>query len=89
MTINASHILVKSLAEAEDLISQLESGATFEALALQHSQCPSGQNGGNLGTFSKGMMVKPFEDAAYSLDVGQLSAPVQTQFGYHLIKRNA
>jgi parvulin-like peptidyl-prolyl isomerase len=61
----------------------------FVELAKQHSKCPSGQNGGNLGLFGRGMMVKPFEDTAFGLSVGQLSAPVQTQFGWHLIVRTS
>lgn len=88
-SVTASHILVPTLTEAQELLSQYKSGTPFEALALQHSKCPSGTNGGSLGNFNKGMMVKPFEDAAFALEVGQVSSPIQTQFGYHLIKRYA
>jgi len=88
MKINAAHILVKTLAEATELQTQLAAGADFAALASVYSTCPSGKGGGgNLGFFSKGMMVKPFEDAAFATEVGKVSDPVQTQFGYHLIKR--
>jgi len=87
--IGASHILVGSLAEAVDLRNKILEGQDFGALAQQHSLCPSKAQGGSLGMFGKGQMVKPFEDAAFALQVGQVSDPVQTQFGYHLVKRTA
>lgn len=83
--VRASHILVKSRSEADKLLGRLRSGARFEDLARKHSQCPSGRKGGDLGYFGKGQMVKPFEDAAFTMKKGQVSEPVQTQFGYHLI----
>ena len=86
--ITASHILVQTEHEALDLVKKLEEGKTFEALAKEFSKCPSGKQGGSLGSFGKGQMVKPFEDAAFALEAGQTSGPVRTQFGYHLIKRN-
>jgi len=89
MQVRASHILVPTLAEAVNLKEQVSKGADFAQLAKQHSKCPSGQNGGDLGPFGRGMMVKPFEDVAFGSDVGVTSGPVQTQFGYHLIKRTA
>lgn len=85
--ISAQHILVDQKFEAEDLKKKLESGEEFEKLAKDFSNCGSAQDGGNLGEFSKGMMVPEFEKAAFALEVGQVSAPVQTQFGYHIIKR--
>jgi peptidyl-prolyl cis-trans isomerase C len=85
--IAASHILVDQEFEASDLVKKLEAGETFESLAKEHSNCPSGKSGGSLGEFSRGQMVKPFEDAAFGLEVGKTSGPVKTQFGYHLIKR--
>lgn len=85
--IKASHILVKHEHEAQDLMKKLEAGETFEKLAKEFSQCPSGREGGFLGAFGKGQMVKPFETAAFALKPGETSGPVQTQFGYHLIKR--
>ena len=85
--ITASHILVEKEHEVQDLQKKLAAGETFETLAKQFSQCPSGKQGGLLGTFGKGQMVKPFEDAAYALKSGEISGPVKTQFGYHLIKR--
>ena len=89
MQVRASHILVQNLQEAEVLFNQISSGTSFEELAMAHSKCPSGRNGGDLGFFGRGQMVKPFEDAAFGLDVGSLSKPVQTQFGYHIVKRTA
>ena len=87
--ITASHILVEKEYEATDLIKKLDEGVSFEKLAKDFSMCPSGKDGGNLGPFGKGMMVKSSETAAFSLDVGKISGVVKTQFGYHLIKRTA
>ena len=87
--VTARHILVGTLEEAQSLATQINEGADFGALAQQHSKCPSGQNGGDLGSFRRGQMVQPFEDVSFGLDVGGLSEPVQTQFGYHLINRTA
>jgi len=87
--VRASHILVPTLAEAVTLKEQLTSGADFGKLAQQHSKCPSGQNGGDLAMFGRGQMVKPFEEAAFNSEVGTVTDPVQTQFGYHLVKRTA
>jgi peptidyl-prolyl cis-trans isomerase C len=85
--VRASHILVPTLIEAANLQTQLREGADFAQLAQQHSKCPSGQRGGDLGFFGAGQMVKPFEDATRATPVGAISAPVQTQFGFHLIHR--
>ncbi len=84
--VRASHILVKTENEANELLSRINSGENFENLAQEVSMCPSGRSGGDLGFFPKGVMVKEFEDAAFSLEKGQISQPVQTQFGWHLIK---
>jgi peptidyl-prolyl cis-trans isomerase C len=84
--VKASHILVKTEKEANDLLAQINGGKDFAELARLHSQCPSGKSGGDLGYFTKGRMVKEFEDAAFTLGVGQVSKPVKTQFGYHIIK---
>ena len=84
--VKASHILVKTEAEAIALIKEIEAGKSFAQAAAEKSLCPSGRNGGDLGFFGKGMMVKPFEDAAFNLEVGEISQPVQTQFGWHLIQ---
>ena len=88
-TVNCKHILVDQEFEAKDIIKKLDEGVAFEELAKDFSNCPSGQEGGSLGSFGKGMMVKPFEDAAFALGVGETSGPVKTQFGYHIIKREA
>lgn len=85
---DASHILVATEAEALDLIKLLEDGGDFAALAREHSTGPSGANGGELGWFSDGMMVQPFEEAVKLLEVGQVSPPVQTQFGWHVLILN-
>ena len=86
---NASHILVESEEEANDLIVKLSDGADFAALAQEFSTGPSGPNGGALGWFGQGRMVAPFEQAVMSLTVGEVSPlPVQTQFGWHVIILN-
>ena len=82
----ASHILVSTLEQAEAILAEANS-LNFGQLAQQHSSCPSKANGGDLGEFGPGMMVKPFEDATVATAVGSISQPVQTQFGYHLIHR--
>lgn len=87
MKIRAQHILVDQEFEANDLLKKLADGKSFEDLARDFSQCPSGNSGGDLGEFGKGMMVPSFEKAAFALNVGEISSPVKTQFGYHLIKR--
>ena len=87
--VRASHILVADLNTAVTLKQKISEGSNFADLAKQHSTCPSGQNGGDLGPFGRGMMVKPFEDAAFGSDIGTVVGPVQTQFGYHLVKRTA
>lgn len=84
--VRASHILVKTEQEAKALYNEIKNGKSFAEVAQEKSLCPSGQNGGDLGFFGKGMMVKPFEDAAFALEVGELSQPVETQFGWHLIE---
>ncbi len=83
--VRASHILVKTEQEAKDLAAQIKTPEDFANAVAQHSLCPSGANGGDLGFFGRGMMVKPFEDAAFALEIGKVSEPVQTQFGWHLI----
>jgi peptidyl-prolyl cis-trans isomerase C len=82
----AAHILVETEEAAKALITHLEGGADFATLARDNSTGPSGPNGGELGWFSPGMMVKPFEDAVMAMQDGQISAPVKTRFGWHVIK---
>ena len=83
----ASHILVKEKGLADELKKRLSRGASFAALAKEHSTCPSKHKGGDLGWFGSGKMVKPFEDAVAKLSHGSVSQPVKTQFGYHIIKK--
>jgi len=83
----ASHILVKDQGLANDLLKQLKKGARFEALAKEHSTCPSKSKGGDLGWFGPGQMVKPFEEAVQKLGKGRVSGLVRTQFGVHIIKK--
>ncbi len=100
--VRASHILLmyagsarssatRSKEEAASFIqqlkSQLDEGADFAELARNHSDCPSSTKGGDLGSFGPGQMVKPFETAAFALDVGGTSRVVETDFGYHIIHR--
>lgn len=85
----ARHILVEHMHEAEDLIKKIEAGSSFEELAQKFSKCPSRTRGGDLGSFSRGRMVPSFEEAAFALEINSVSAPVRTQFGYHLIQRYA
>ena len=85
---NASHILVETEDEAKALVTELEGGADFAELAQEKSTGPSGPNGGELGWFGPGMMVEPFEEAVKTLAVGDISGPVQTQFGWHVLKLN-
>ena len=85
--VHCAHILVKTEQEAKEIFEELADGASFSALAQQKSMCPSKKNGGDLGTFGRGQMVKPFENAAFELQKGQTSGPVKTEFGWHIIKR--
>jgi peptidyl-prolyl cis-trans isomerase C len=85
--VHCAHILVKTLTEAQTVKARLDKGESFGEIAKQVSLCSSGKKGGDLGTFGRGQMVKPFEVVAFQLEKGQTSAPVKTQFGYHIIKR--
>lgn len=82
----AAHILVETEEEAQAIVEELEGGADFAAVAKEKSTGPSGPNGGDLGWFGKGMMVPEFENAVVDMEAGGISAPVQTQFGWHVIK---
>jgi len=100
--VRASHILLmyqgssrstatRSKAEAQQQIeaikAQIDGGADFGELAGQHSDCPSGQQGGDLGAFGRGQMVGPFETTAFGMPVGETSGVIETDFGYHIIRR--
>ncbi len=82
----ARHILVPTEAQCNDLKKQIADGADFAALAKQHSSCPSGSDGGALGTFAPGQMVKEFDQVVFSAPVGVVQGPVKTQFGFHLVE---
>ena len=82
----ARHILVKTQEKCEEIKEQIVNGADFAEMAKQHSQCPSGQKGGDLGEFSPGQMVKEFDQVVFSEELGTVHGPVQTQFGFHLIE---
>ena len=85
---NAAHILVATEEEALAIVEELEGGADFATVAQEKSTGPSGPSGGDLGWFGLGQMVAPFEAAVVAMDPGAISAPVQTQFGWHVIKLN-
>jgi len=82
----ASHILVKDPSLARDLAQRIKKGEEFAKLAREFSTCPSKAKGGDLGWFTAGQMVKPFEDAVKKMAIGAISDPVSTQFGFHVIK---
>ena len=102
--ISASHILLmhkesqnsrseltsdEAKKKIDDIYEDIKSGKVkFANAAVQYSNCPSGQSGGSLGEFTKGMMVKAFEDVAFSLDVEQISEPFESEFGFHIVKRD-
>lgn len=81
----ASHILVPTEIDAIKLKSHINSYEDFKYYARLYSSCPSGQKGGELGCFERGQMVKPFEEAAFNGKINEVSTPIKTQFGYHLI----
>ncbi|MFM2129013.1 MAG: Peptidyl-prolyl cis-trans isomerase [Pseudomonadota bacterium] len=100
--VRASHILLmyagsarsratrskdEALAEIEALAARIKGGEDFADIARELSDCPSGQRGGDLGSFGRGQMVRPFEDAAFGMAVGETSGVIETDFGYHLIQR--
>ncbi len=88
-TVDASHILVDSEDKANEILASINEGKiTFEDAAKEYSSCPSKEKGGNLGEFGKGQMVPEFDSAVFEMAVGEIKGPVQTQFGYHLIKLN-
>ncbi|MFH1552354.1 MAG: peptidylprolyl isomerase [Candidatus Omnitrophota bacterium] len=82
----ARHILVASEDTCNDLKSQIEGGADFAEIAKEHSQCPSGKQGGDLGEFGQGQMVPEFDKVVFTAKVGKVHGSVKTDFGYHLIE---
>lgn len=103
-TVRASHILLmysgsarstasrskeEALSGIQKLKTEIEQGGDFAALAKQHSDCPSGKSGGDLGVFGRGQMVPEFEQSAFGMNVGETSDVIETDFGYHLIRRTA
>ena len=83
---SARHILVPSNERCEELMARIEAGSDFAEVAREHSQCPSGKRGGELGEFGPGQMVKEFDEVVFSAEVGKVHGPVKTQFGYHIIE---
>ena len=85
--VHAAHILVTSVGEAQSILNDLKIGSkSFAKMAEEKSMCPSGKRGGDLGWFGRGRMVRGFETAAFSLKKGEMSGPVRTEFGWHIIK---
>lgn len=87
--VNASHILIDSEEKALEIKKEIEEGKDFAQAAMEYSSCPSKDAGGELGEFPRGAMVPEFEDKAFSMEEGEVSEPVKTQFGYHIIKLNS
>lgn len=85
-SVEASHILVEKEETAREVLGKLNSGEDFAELAKEYSIDGSAQSGGSLGYFTKGKMVKPFEETAFSMKIGEISEPVKTEYGYHIIK---
>lgn len=85
-SVKASHILVDSEEKAKEILAEIKDGLSFEEAAKNNSKCPSNAQGGDLGEFTRGRMVPEFEDAAFAMEVDEISEPVKTQFGYHIIK---
>ncbi|MDQ0507713.1 Putative peptidyl-prolyl cis-trans isomerase Cbf2 precursor [Aedoeadaptatus ivorii] len=86
-SVRASHILVEGEDEAKEIAEAIKGGADFEELAKEKSICPSKERGGDLGSFGRGQMVPEFDEKVFSMKDGEISEPVKTQFGYHIIKR--
>ena len=85
--IRASHILVEKQSQALKILDELKKGGDFAEAARRHSTCPSGKRGGDLGFFGRGQMVREFEQAAFALKIGEVSQPVKTRLGYHIIRK--
>lgn len=87
--VGASHILVDSDEQANSILEEIGAGLSFSDAAVKYSKCPSNQQGGDLGMFSRGQMVPEFEEATFAMGLNELSKPVKTQFGYHIILKTA
>ena len=85
-TAAARHILVETEEQCEELKSKILAGESFEDMAKEHSRCPSGGQGGELGQFGRGQMVKEFDEVVFTAPLNEVQGPVKTQFGYHLIE---
>jgi len=85
-TASARHILVKTEEACNELKEKIQNGADFAELAREHSECPSGSTGGDLGEFKPGQMVPEFDHVCFNEAVGETHGPVKTQFGYHLVE---
>jgi peptidyl-prolyl cis-trans isomerase C len=83
---SARHILVENESFCQQLKQKIQDGLDFADMAREHSTCPSGQRGGDLGTFGRGQMVQEFDSVVFSAPINEVQGPVQTQFGYHLIE---
>ena len=82
----ARHILVDSSEKCEELKNEIQGGSDFAEVAREHSSCPSSAQGGDLGEFGPGQMVKEFDEVVFSVELNTVQGPVQTQFGYHLLE---
>ncbi|MEH6444457.1 MAG: peptidylprolyl isomerase [Oceanospirillaceae bacterium] len=85
-TASARHLLVATEEQCVEIKEQIEAGASFADMAKEHSSCPSGRSGGDLGTFSKGQMVPEFDKVVFEEAINVVHGPVKTQFGYHLLE---
>jgi peptidyl-prolyl cis-trans isomerase C len=83
---SARHILVETEEKCEELKTAITGGQDFAETAKEHSKCPSGRKGGDLGKFSRGQMVKEFDDVVFSADLNTIQGPIKTQFGFHLLE---
>jgi len=82
----ARHLLVDTEEQCNELKTKIEAGESFEEIAKQFSSCPSGSNGGDLGEFGPGQMVKEFDEVVFNAELNTVQGPVKTQFGYHLLE---
>ncbi len=85
-TATARHILVSNEEQCQKLKDEIEAGSNFDDVAKEHSSCPSGTKGGDLGSFGPGQMVPEFDQVVFSADLNTVQGPVKTQFGYHLLE---